>query len=306
MTLVTTLAASMLWRQRGLIEVEASERVALQARWTQQAVTEAAIIALQQDLRQGISDHLGEPWTVPLEQTPLGQVLMTDPPAGSERSFRALLADAQAKFNLHNLHINGRSSPEDLESFRYLASRVGLSASDAEAILALMVDSTVQVDPQAMATGASPRLVTIQRWSQLSGRGVSDEGLVRLEKAATLLPRRTPVNVNTAEPLVLSAILADVEADSVQRLIEVRRKTPFDSVSQVMAVLALDTAHPLAERISVSSSFFELRVTIGASGLESTGRTLLERSALGSRAVWHERIVNSGASLSSLRSLQAP
>jgi general secretion pathway protein K len=81
MTLVTTLAAGMVWQQWRAIQVEAAERARTQAAWILSGALDWARLILREDARNNANDprdHLGEPWAVPLAEARLSSFLAAD------------------------------------------------------------------------------------------------------------------------------------------------------------------------------------------------------------------------------------
>src|SRR5258707_11956420 len=70
-TLVATLAASMVWQQWRAVQVEVAERARLQSSWILSGALDWAKLILREDAKTGGADHLGEPWAVPLAEARL-------------------------------------------------------------------------------------------------------------------------------------------------------------------------------------------------------------------------------------------
>ena len=80
--LVATLASAALWRQWRNVEVEAHDRSRMQAGWVLSGALDWARLILREDARAGGPDHLGEPWSVPLQESRLSTFLAIDPGQG--------------------------------------------------------------------------------------------------------------------------------------------------------------------------------------------------------------------------------
>lgn len=109
-TLVATMAASMVWQQWRSVQVEGAERVRSQAGWVLSGALDWARLILKEDAKTGqATDHLGEPWALPLAEARLSTFLAADREnsATDDDSPEAFLSgkveDAQAKYNLANL-----------------------------------------------------------------------------------------------------------------------------------------------------------------------------------------------------------
>ena len=81
--LVATFAAGALWQQWKSIEVEGAERQRTQARWLLTGALDWARVILREDARAGDvnapTDHLAEPWAVPLQEARLSSFLAALP-----------------------------------------------------------------------------------------------------------------------------------------------------------------------------------------------------------------------------------
>ena len=68
--LVATLAATALWQQWRGVEIEWRERERLQASWILVGALDWARLILREDGRTGGADHLSEPWSIALRESP--------------------------------------------------------------------------------------------------------------------------------------------------------------------------------------------------------------------------------------------
>ena len=73
--LVTFLAAGALWQQWRTFEVESAERQRQQAAWLLNGAMDWARLVLREDGKSSPSDHLGEPWALPLREARLSSFL---------------------------------------------------------------------------------------------------------------------------------------------------------------------------------------------------------------------------------------
>ncbi|MEY2622377.1 MAG: hypothetical protein RIT26_2197, partial [Pseudomonadota bacterium] len=80
--LVATLVSTALWRQSGQIRIESAERERQQAQWLLTGATDWARLILREDARisgDNASDHLSEPWAVPLQESRISTFLSSQP-----------------------------------------------------------------------------------------------------------------------------------------------------------------------------------------------------------------------------------
>lgn len=184
---------------------------------------------LEQDLRQGNTDHAGEAWAQPL------------PPIPTEGggTLEGRIEDATARFNLNNLlTAEGKADPAWLAAYSRLLARLGLPES-----LASRLSTWVQ--KPAREAGAPPSPSTLRpagRPLRHPGElaaipGYSPEVMARLLPHIAVLPGRTTVNANTADADVLYA-LADSGREGLTALLEERQRIPFKDKADVAARLA--------------------------------------------------------------------
>ena len=79
-TLIATLAVSMVWQQWRAVQVETAERSRSQSAWILSGALDWAGLILKEDARPSAAqvDHLGEPWAVPLAEARLSTFLAAD------------------------------------------------------------------------------------------------------------------------------------------------------------------------------------------------------------------------------------
>jgi general secretion pathway protein K len=238
LSVVATLATGMVWQQWRAVQVEAAERARTQAAWILNGALDWARLILREDGRDGGADHLGEPWAVPLAEARLSTFLAVDRDATTDDGPEAFLAgaitDAQARYNLRNLVVQGQVVPAQLRVLQRLCDAAGLPASVAEQIAAGL--RAAWSDTADADAPLAPRHVAELRWL-----GVSDDAVQRLAPWLTLLPAATPVNLNTAPREVLAAVLEGLDAASAERLVQARDRSPFRSVEQAKSVLGADS-----------------------------------------------------------------
>ncbi len=105
----------------------------------------------------------------------------------------------------------------------------------------------------------------------------------------TLLPRRTTLNLNTAQREVIAAVIEGADLGSAERLVQSRQRNPMQSLEAAKALLPTGVQlNP--SRVGVSSSFFEVhgRLRLGDRALEQ--RSLVERRGLEIVQLRRERV----------------
>ena len=278
-TLIVTLASGMVWQQWRAVQVEAAERARVQSAWILTGALDWARLILREDARTGGADHLGEPWAVPLAEARLSTFLAADKDNTDEAPDAFLsgsISDEHSRYNLANLVAEGKVIPEELAALERLCQAVGVAADVATRIASGLRDASAPVGSEG-SSGTAPLLPN--QVGQIVWFGVGAEALRRLEPYVTLLPTRTLVNANTASREVLVATLKGLDLASAERLLQVRQRSHFKSLAEVLAqVPGFDAG--TNPPIGVVSNFFEVRgrLRLGDRVLEQ--RSLVERRGL--------------------------
>jgi general secretion pathway protein K len=282
LTLITTLITAAHWQIWRLVESESASRQQAQARWLLTGAVDWTLALLQDDgrLAPGV-DHLGEPWARPLQDWPLGRFLGPGQSAGAappeEARLSVLIGDAQAKLNLLNLLEGTGVSAPWFEAFSRLFALLALPTSELEQLSQALVRASASTGEGALQPGP----LMPERADDLHWLGLAPATIAALRPHVTVLPGRLPVNLNTAGPTVLQAVLALPEA-SVQALLARRQAQSLTELGSASLGVALQP-----ERHAFSSYFFEaqVRVRLGAS-FTLAQRLLVQRQGALTRIVW--------------------
>ena len=187
-TLVATLAASMVWQQWRAIQVEAAERARAQSAWILTGALDWARLILREDARTGGADHLGEPWAVPLAEARLSTFLAADKDNtddAPEAFLSGAITDAQSRYNLRNLvDGDGKIDPTELAALQRLCETVGVSADVADRIATGLRDASPPPPEPARAARARPRPTPPARQSAAHARVGGTAGLARHRRRA--------------------------------------------------------------------------------------------------------------------------
>lgn len=302
-TLVAALAASAAWQQWRAIEVEQAERQRAQAAWVLVGALDWARLILREDARANRSgtpsDHLGEPWALPLEEARLSSFLAADRDNSNEGMLQAFLSgemiDLQSRLNFNNLVVIGRGADDtqqvklsepDLQALQRLFDGLGLPASELQAAANELLNTTrlALSDPLPSRTALLPA-----KFSQLAWLGLSRESLARLEPHLTVLPQRSTLNLNTASAEAIAASAPGLDLATARRLIAAREREPFRSVGDAARLLASDTPQLTMETHNVVSEYFEVRGRLRLDDTIIEERSLVVRRGLDVRIVWRER-----------------
>ena len=304
--LVTTLAATALWQQWRGIEIEAAQRTRVQSAWVLTGALDWARLILREDARKGGADHLAEPWAVPLEEARLSTFLATDrsdalaAEASQEAFLSGRIIDLQSRLNVSNLLLDGKVHAPSLLAFRRLFELLGLSDRELAALvsnLKLAQGDAVARGP-AIAASAAPANEPVfatnapllpQGLAQLTWLGLSPRSLALLQPFVTVLPVRTPVNLNTAPVEVVYACIEAFELADAHRLVTARTVTHLTTLDDAAKVGGNPAALCDAAQHSVGTRFFEILGRLQVAQDVVVERTLVQREGLEVRVLWRRR-----------------
>ncbi len=282
MTLVTTLAAGMVWQQWRAIQVEAAERARTQAAWILSGALDWARLILREDARNNANDprdHLGEPWAVPLAEARLSSFLAADRDNNSVAENDSLdaflsgsITDAQSRWNLRRLiDADGKVVEAEQKVLQRLCDQGGATGDCAARIATVLAKAW----PGPNSTGTVA--IAPQHLSQLAWLGIDADTIKRLDPWVDVLPDATAkVNVNTAAAEVIAATVDGMTLGNAQRLVQDRQRTPLKDLTSPTALGYFPVVQARAadrEVLAVTSNFFIIQ---GRLRLEE--RVLEERS----------------------------
>ena len=284
--LVATLASAMLWQQWRAVEVESAQRTRVQAAWILTGALDWARLILREDARQGGPDYLAEPWAVALAPARLttflaaerGAAQVGDEAGGVQDAFLAgNIQDLQARLNVSNLIDNGKLHEPSVAAWTRLFAHLSLPESELTSLTQqLLLTYASATDTQA----ATRALLRPQTVSDLVWLGLSPVTLQILRPFVTLLPVRTPVNLNTAEPEVLMACIPGLDMAQA-RALETARGAQHLSTLQDAERRVGDTKIKMdAGQHAVSSRFFSVtgQLRMGQATLQET--SVLQRDGM--------------------------
>jgi general secretion pathway protein K len=268
----------MVWQQWRAVQVEAAERARTQAAWVLTGGLDWSRVILREDAMTGRATSLGEPWATPLAETRLSTFLATDSDnnvdVGPEVFLSGAIRDAQSRYNLRNLvDGQGKLLPAELHVLEVLCASAGVADGTAGVIAEGL--RAAWAPPASDGSGAGATLPPV-RISQLTWLGLDGATVQQLAPYVDLLPRPTPVNLNTASREVLAAVIDGLDMGSAERLVQARQRRAFASLVEATAELPagvkLDSA-----RVAVRSSFFEVDGRLRLEDRVLEERSLVER-----------------------------
>ena len=263
--LVSTLASAVVWQQWRGWQIERSERHANQLRWLLLGGMDWARLMLRIDAMSNTTDHLGEPWAVPLQEARLSTFLSSQ--AAQETQDLGDLAldaflsgrivDAQGLLNARNLvqsNANGPAVSEpDVRMWQRLFELTGLDPERVRPFAQQWVQ-------QQSSLAKRPDMAVVSQPLQWTALGLSAAEIARLVSYVVALPTRTPLNLNTAPPVVLRAVLeTQADASTAQALLQWRDNAPLSQLNEVRQRWPVLAPAVDAQRLSVQSQYFVIQ-----------------------------------------------
>lgn len=301
-TLIAGLAAGMVWQQYRAVQIEAADRARAQSTWILQGALDWARLILLEDARQNRQkpvDHLGEPWAVPLAEARLSTFLAADRTAatddeGPEAFLSGNIEDAQSHYNLRAL-VGGPQVPAlEQRVLERLCSQVNAPPGTAAVIInglraAFPAAASAASAPAGGETVSDSGPLQPAGIDQLNWLGLDSDTIARLQPYVVLLPKATPVNLNTAPREVIAALFDGVDLASAERLVQGRKARPLQNTDEAKSYLpaGVDLG---SGRASVDSSFFVVTGRLRLDERQLEQRSLIERQGLSMVVLGRERI----------------
>jgi len=230
-----------------------------------------AEVILRRDADDSTIDTLAEDWATAL------------PPIVVEGGIvSGRIEDLQGRFNVNNLiGTDGKPSAPDLEYFKRLLTLLEVDPGLATALLDWIdadinatfpdgAEDDIYLLESPPYRAANRPLVSVSELRLV--RGYSAEIIAQLEPYITALPEPTALNVNTASPVVLQALHAELGAMDAEQILDARGEDGFQELEAFLALDAL-AGLQLDVDVGVQSDWFsvltDVRIGRGQARLDS-------------------------------------
>jgi len=288
--LVAVLASAALWQQWRPLSVETAERDAQQTAWLLRGAQDWALVVLREDGKSGSTDHLAEPWAVPLREARLSAFLaaasngvVNDSESLTQQVFLSgRITDMQSRLNVTNLLEGNKLNERSLQTFARLYRALGLPEAELRQwTQALLVSAQ---NPAAANASLPP-----QRFEQLRWLGIEASSLARLAPHITVLPVRTTVNLNTASAEVLYASVPGLELGQANQWAQERANKPFDNLEDVRQRMGKAADNVNETQHTVNTRFFEVLGQIRLGQTYQLQKSLVQRDGSDVKTLWREQ-----------------
>jgi general secretion pathway protein K len=248
--------------------------------------------------RGGQYTSLEQPWATPLAETRLDQYIERERIEGEnfDATLSGSVTDACSRYNLRNLAGDNGPDEGQVKVFknllRNLQMQETLAARVADYVVATQPPRAVVGDggeppptptptptPRSTVTGKPISLLQVD--DLLAVPGFTPEMVERLRPFVIVLPAgKTKVNVNTALPEVLAALIKDMSVSEANTLVAQRKQAPWKDDANFTTVLNGRTVEA-PEGWGVNSDWFlvDSRIRLDRAALDA--QALIHRPALG-------------------------
>ena len=318
-TLAVTIVASLFWQQQVQVRSIENQRLQLQKQWILRGALDWARLILRENARLSQNDTLDQPWAVPLQDTRLDQYVENNraDTEASDATLSGQMVDAQSMINLNNLAANGVPVPKEVKAFGRLLGNLRLNPLLAQDVAEMIASSTARqgpaagpVNPQAQTldpttglpmvqnTGAPdkpaetpapavvvpsgpPMLAMTQVEDLLAVPGFTPEAVEKLRNLVIFLPQAgTKVNINTAPPEVLAAVIENISMSDAAVIVATRTRASFRNTGD-FALNLPGIASVGSSNLGVSSDYFLVNGRVRLSRAALQIQALIKRSGRG-------------------------
>ena len=273
--LAATRARTLLWQQQRWINEHTHRRDQVQAQALAMAGVQWARQIINENMGGGIV-HLGQPWALRLPALPI-----------DNGSISGYIVDAQGRINVNNLAGAPIAAAPTRVALQRLMIELGLPSGLFNAIVD-WVDADDRVSepggaedswysgqtPSGLAANAPVR----RAGELLAVRGADAAAIERLLPFVGAVDAPVTVNVNTAPPEVLAAVVGGLDAAGTATLVASRKASPFATVADFRARLPRPDLVVDDTMIGVSSDWFEVSIEARQGDTLARARALLKRT----------------------------
>jgi general secretion pathway protein K len=276
------LTAGLFQRQATLARGIENDQSREQARWLLVAGIDWARLILGADGRRHATTRSDQLWATPIADMEVSR-------AGSARQawFSGFVEDEQGKFNLAGLATGGELSTPRVLALQRLTTSLSLPAELAVRIAQRVVEGQYRMDGQRVVGGPlRPGLSALDELRAVDGIG--PEAIDALRPFVAVLPAASALNVNTASPEVLNAVVPGLGIGAARQLVAARERGQwFRDRADFINRLPPDLPEAGDAELDVGSEWFLVTGTVRIDRADARVQALLRREALQSpRIIW--------------------
>jgi general secretion pathway protein K len=281
--LAITVVMSLFGQQNVQVRSIENQRYQLQKAWVMRGALDWARLILREDARVNQVDYIGEPWSVPLQDTRLDDYVDNGRTAedDTDATLSGYVIDAESRLNLTNLAVGGIIDQPTLLAFQTLLTGQGLDPALAIAAAKLVASTQTQAaqfnaDGSLGAAAVNAKILALTQVDDLLAiPGFTPPAILKLKELVVFLPVATPINVNTASAQVISARIAGISLSDAQQIVTSRDQAYFRDMTDFNARWNNSKGKPPAPTIvNTQTNYFIVH------GHVHLGRSVLDQDAL--------------------------
>lgn len=322
-TLAVTIVTSLFWQQQVQVRSMENQRLQLQTRWIVRGALDLSRLILFQDfLDSSTFTRQNGIWSTPLEETRLDDYVERERQEGED--FNATLSgkivDAQSRYNLANLAAARVPDKAEIGVLQRLLTNLQLDPNLAQQVaMQVAMTQPVQNAPAqgtpgtgsggtgtttgtggsgASGAGAPPGTVPVSGSVEPMGfvrledllavSGFTPQAIERLREFVIVLPQATKVNVNTAAPELIAALVPGLSLGDAAAMVNTRKGAYYRQMSDFTQQPQMGAAQrKTAVEVAVRSDYFLAfsQVKLDRAALDTV--SLLSRAPTGlTTVVW--------------------
>jgi general secretion pathway protein K len=307
-TLAVSIVASLFWQQQVQVRSMENQRLHLQTKWILRGALDWATLVLRQDGYDNRYTSLNHAWATPLAETRLDQYIERERVEGEvfDATLSGNIIDASSRYNLTNLAKDGVVVQAQVEVLGRLLQNLQLDSNLAKRVVRVVAEGQPVRPPEVAPDGSPPQapatpalraqgrapMPVLQVDDLLTVPGMTAAAVEKLRPFLVVLPEQTKVNVNTASPELLAALVQNMSVSEANALVVRRKQAPWQDINYFTAGLGAgktlepDTADVVSEYFLVESRVRLDRAALNAEALINRKLGGMGIGAAGTRVVW--------------------
>ncbi|MES2015381.1 MAG: type II secretion system minor pseudopilin GspK [Pseudomonadota bacterium] len=280
-TLAVTIVASLFWQQQVQVRTMENQRLHLQTKWILRGALDWARLVLRQDGMDSPGyTSLTAVWNTPLAETRLDQYIERERVQGEifDATLSGRIIDATSRYNLTNLATGPVINDKHVKIYQRLLASLQIDQTLAARTAKAVADGSPPLPVQTGAPAPTARtrspIALTQLDDLLTIPGYTVAIVDKLREFVIVLPSGAlTVNVNTAPPEVIAAMVENYSVSQATSLVARRKQAYYRQISDFTGQLFGATlTEPAA--VDVKSEWFLV-----------ASRVRLDRAALDAEAL---------------------